>query len=69
MIKTKTIAKGKCFESPARQRDSLVFLINLEIVKLNQCGQEMYGTVPSFLNCLLILIKVNKYKIRFNIKM
>ena len=24
MIKTKTIAKGKCFGSPARQRDSLV---------------------------------------------
>ena len=26
MIKTKTIAKGKCFGSPARQRDSLVCL-------------------------------------------
>ena len=25
MIKTKTIAKGKCLGSPARQRDSLVF--------------------------------------------
>ena len=24
MIKTETIAKGKCFGSPARQRDSLV---------------------------------------------
>ena len=26
MMKTKTIAKGKCFGSPARQRDSLVIL-------------------------------------------
>merc|ERR1711867_282307 len=29
MMKTKTIAKGKCFGSPARQRDSLVFNIFL----------------------------------------
>ena len=26
IMKTKTIAKGKCFGSPARQRDSLAFL-------------------------------------------
>ena len=27
MFKTKTIAKGKCFGSPARQRDSLVYYL------------------------------------------
>ena len=55
MMKTETVAKGKCFGSPGRQRDSLVTILQVlcaELINLfkNYFRQEMcrYGSIKTY---------------------
>ena len=53
MIKTKTIAKGKCFGSPAKQRDSLYIIPNPFSYSNNDWKGRLFFALPGLIEARL----------------